>query len=234
LKPAADDFSRAVTTTERPVVNTQRLSSVVVPIIMGLRWPGTVAIIIVVFAALWETKDHNVPATKEEWQALLYYWVTPSDEVIEYLVTMRATLQDVVRSAGPFLVAVGQLIYLTAWPLVMGLYLLLSKAGLGFYEYVIVRFIASPTTIRHVRYGVSTAIAWQMARTKREVAMEVAGLASLISLYLLLRFLNRQRYLDRFKAYVRRQRRKLQMVRVDISSICTDRLCCCCRCCCGG
>jgi hypothetical protein len=210
------------------------LSSVVVPIIMGLRWPGTVAIIIVVFAALWETKDHNVPATKEEWQALLYYWVTPSDEVIEYLVTMRATLQDVVRSAGPFLVAVGQLIYLTAWPLVMGLYLLLSKAGLGFYEYVIVRFIASPTTIRHVRYGVSTAIAWQMARTKREVAMEVAGLASLISLYLLLRFLNRQRYLDRFKAYVRRQRRKLQMVRVDISSICTDRLCCCCRCCCGG
>jgi hypothetical protein len=201
---------------------------------MGLRWPETVAIIIVVFAALWETKDHNVPATKEEWQALLYYWVTPSDKVIAYLVTMHATLQDVVRSAGPFLVAVGQLLYLTARPLVMGLYLLLSKAGRGFYEYVIVRFVASPTTIRHVRYGISTAIAWQMARTKREVAMEVAGLASLISLYLLLRFLNRQRYLDRSKAYVRRQRRKLQMVRVMYHQ-CTERLCCCCRgcCCCG-
>jgi hypothetical protein len=153
---------------------------------------------------------------------LLSYWVTPSDEVIEYLITMRATLQDVVRSAGPFLVAVGQLLYLTAWPLVMGLYLLLSKASRGFYEYVIVRFVASPTTIRHVRYGISTAIAWQMARTKREIAMEVAGVASLISLYLLLRFLNRQRYLDRFKAYVRRQRRMLQMVRVDIINVQRD------------
>jgi hypothetical protein len=182
---------------------------------MGLRWPGTVAIVIVVFAALWETKDHAVPATQEEWKALLFYWVTPSAEVMAYTATLRETLQDIVRSATPFVVALCKLIYLTGRPLALGLYSILHKAVNGFYEYVIMRLVCSPTTIRNVRYCLSTTMAWQMARTKQEVAMEVAAVSTIIGLYLLLRFLNRQRYLDRAKVWMRRQRRKLQMVSAE-------------------
>jgi hypothetical protein len=182
---------------------------------MGLRWPGTVAIVIVVFAALWETRDHAVPATQEEWKALLYYWVTPSAEVMAYTATLRETLLDVARSVHPLVVALCQLVYLTGRPLALGLYSILHKAVNGFYEYVIIRLVCSPTTIRNVRYCLSTALAWQMARTKREVAMEVAAVSTMIGLYLLLRFLNRQRYLDRAKVWMRRQRRTLQMVSTE-------------------
>jgi hypothetical protein len=190
---------------------------------MGLRWPGTVAIVIVVFAALWETKDHAVPATQEEWKALLFYWVTPSAEVMAYTATLRETLQDIVRSATPLIVALCKLIYLTGRPLALGLYSILHKAVNGVYEYVIMRLVCSPTTIRNVRYCLSTAMAWQMARTKQEVAMEVAAVSTMIGLYLLLRFLNRQRYLDRTKVWMRRHRRKLQMVSAETEyNVCCD------------
>lgn len=178
---------------------------------LALRWQG-VAIAVALFAALWETRDHIVPATTEEWKDLLVNAVTPSEQVIQYGIHLNDSFHDVMKSSIPFLTALCKLVYLALRPVVLGVYALLLKACYGFYEFVIIRLICSPTTLRNIKYFVQTAIRWQMNRTKREVALEVAILSSVVGMYFFIRFLNRRRYLERSKRWIRRKRRQLHMV----------------------
>lgn len=175
-------------------------------------WQGAV-VVVAAFAALWETKDHKVPSSKAEWSELLVYAVTPSEQVIEYGIRFRETFHDMVQTSRPFFLALCKLLYLTLRPVLLGLYAFLSKAWNGFYEFVVIRLICSPTTIRNVKFFVKRVIQWQMNRTKQEIAMEVAILSSMAAIYFLIRFLNRQRYLERSKLWISRKRRLVQLVR---------------------
>jgi hypothetical protein len=186
-----------------------------------LHWNGAIVVVATcaVFATLWETKDHAVPTTIEEWKEWMVVWAaSPTvaaarEMVMEHSIQVRETVKEIAQLATPLMVALSHLAYLTVWPLAWAMYLLVSKAWYGFYEFVILRLICSETTVRHVRYGLRMAMEWQMARTKQEIAMELAAIWTIVATYYLIRFLNRQRYLDRTKAWIRNKRRKVQMVR---------------------
>jgi hypothetical protein len=111
----------------------------------------------------------------------------------------------------------GALMYWTLRPMVMfgSLFARWSMiaAYVLMYEWILVRGLFSPAAIQHMKNLTAKAVQWQLARTPRQVALEILVLVSTVALYKLVKFLQRRRYLQSIQGWIRR--RHYMMARVS-------------------
>jgi hypothetical protein len=159
---------------------------------------------------------------KQQQQLVAAFTEDVFPQIAAYGATWRMALVNAARDCVQASKSGSLLLYLTLQPMAYLLYKIVTLTGSILYEYVLVRGLFSKAAMEQMKSALRTATQWQLSRTPKQIALEVAVLCGLYLMVRMRQFLQRQKFVRRVQLWSRRQRRALGQVRLGVVTVRVD------------